>query len=267
MGLALERSTRWFIAEGTGIDRHLVIEGNSPGARPKEGYASLLLVDDRRKSYPIRQQLPAGDGVADLVYRRAMFSLQFYREDAVDLAEKFDRWAMSEVGLSQAETAFSTGQIDRVRVVRGGSGYTSQPAVGFDGAGGSEAAGEAYMAGGTVRRVRLLNRGKGFVDTPNITFTGGGGGAGAAAVAYGLGFRVVFPLTIRRLDEVVGDKYERRSQIDLALDYPSWWVQPERDTGFIDTVEGDYTISEPRSDPPSEDGRVELHSEIDFTTP
>ena len=123
MGLTLERCARWFVAEGSGLDMNRVIEGNSPGARPKDGYASLLLIDDQRKSYPIRRQLPEGEGVADLVYRRATFSLQFYREDAVDLAENFDRWAMSEVGLSQAETAFSTGQIDRVRVLTGGTGY------------------------------------------------------------------------------------------------------------------------------------------------
>ena len=254
MGQALERAVRWFVAEGTGLATNRVIAGNAQGQRPKEPYASLLLIRDARRGYPIRRDLINGE-TADLVYRRAEFSLQFYRKGAADLAESFDAWAMSTKGLMQAETAFPDGKLDRLRLYSGGSGYTSDPRVEFHGAGGSGATATASVVRGAVAGVVLTARGEGFVDTPRIEFVGGGYTEKAKATAYGYGFRVFFPLDIQRLDEIVGDAYEERALINLPIDYATWGIQ---DAGSIDAVDCTVITAWPNRDRPEyQSGEIE----------
>ena len=238
MGLALERAVRWFVAEGCGLAMNRVTQGNAQGPRPKDPYASLLLMTDLRRGYPVRRQLPNGQ-TADLIYRRAEYSLQFYRKGAVDLAERFDAWAMSENGLTYAEGAFADGKLEHVRVYSGGSGYTSPPSVEFSGAGGSGAVATASVVRGAVAGVVLTARGEGYIDTPMIEFVGDG--TGATASARGYGFRVFFPLTVTRLDNIVGDGFEERALINLPIDYATWDIQ---DTGEIDTVECTVIVDE-----------------------
>ena len=210
MGQALEQAVRLFVAEGCGIKLEQAFLGNTGIQRPKDTPVTLLLIRDVRRGYPIRRQIPDGEigagMVTDMTYRRAEFSLQFYRKGAADLAEKFDAWAMSPKGLMQAETAFPDGHLARVRVYSGGSGYTSAPAVEFANRGqnkGSGAAATASVVGGAVAGVVLTARGERFEDTPEITFVGGGNPTeDAAASAYGYGFSVLFPLEIQRLDDI-----------------------------------------------------------------
>ena len=99
----LERNVRSFVAAGSGLATDHVIPGNDDGPRPKEPYASLLLIDDDRLAYPIRYQQPYDETVSTLTYRRAAYSLQFYRDGAVDHARRFVRYAESENGLTFAE--------------------------------------------------------------------------------------------------------------------------------------------------------------------
>ena len=105
----LERTLRSFVAAGSGLATDHVIPGNDKGPRPKEPYASLLLIGDDRLAYPVRYQRPDNEMTTQVTYRRANYSLQFYREGAVDLARAFVRFAESEIGLTVAElrrTAF-----------------------------------------------------------------------------------------------------------------------------------------------------------------
>jgi hypothetical protein len=77
--------------------------------------------------------------------------------------------------------------IDAVVVTSGGSGYTSAPAVTFNGGGGANAAATAHVTpSGIVDYVTINNAGSGYntdpANAPTVTFTGGAG-TGAAAVA------------------------------------------------------------------------------------
>ena len=219
------------------IDEFEVIPGNSPGPRPlpepdpRAPYASLLLIDDERRGYPIRRQLPDGTTV-DLVYRRAKFSLQFYRDGSHEFARAFDAWCMSENGLTYADSAFSDGRIVRVSLIDGGSGYTEPPDILIDGD-GEGASAQASVQQGRVVGVTMRSFGYGYTLPPKITFVGGGG-TGARASARGLGFRVHFPNNLRRLDAVEADRFEKRTAIDLTIDYAE---TQEQDTGLIDSVD------------------------------
>lgn len=229
MSTPLERALRRYIEEGSGVGHCL--EGNSEGIRPRELYATLLFDEDTGTSFPIWRDL--GDGrTLEIEYSRSIYSLQFYRRGAVAAARRFARWVRSEVGISQAQTAFADGKIDRLVLVRGGAGYGGDPPVSFQGGHGTGAAAYAIVTGGTVTGLRLTDRGDGYVDSPDVGF--GGGGNGAAAVALGCGFRVVVPLRVRRLDSITGDAWEERAQIDLSIDHATDDVQ---DTGRIDTFE------------------------------
>lgn len=64
----------------------------------------------------------------------------------------------------------------------GGSGYTSAPVVSLNGGGGSGATATATLTGTTVGSITLTNPGSGYTSAPTVSFTGGGG-TGAAATA------------------------------------------------------------------------------------
>lgn len=66
-----------------------------------------------------------------------------------------------------------------------GSGYTSAPAVGFSGGGGTGAAAFSTVAGGVVTGVFITNTGSGYATPPTIAFTGGGGSNAAATCTLG----------------------------------------------------------------------------------
>ena len=98
-----ERSLRIFIAKGSGLETSLVLPGNDPNPRPDVSYATLLLITDTGIAYPARLQDDAAEMTSSAAYRRAMFSLQFYREGAMDFARDFCVWCESEIGLTTAE--------------------------------------------------------------------------------------------------------------------------------------------------------------------
>ena len=147
----LERTIRAFVAQGS---RLTVIPGNDDGPRPTATYASLLLIDDARLAAPVRYQQPYDETVSMIVYRRAEFSLQFYRDDATDRARAFVRFSESENGLTAAED------------------------------------GE---------------------------------------------FRIVAPLSVQRLDVVLGEKWEQRALVSLSVDYADTYNDP--DAGYIDAFD------------------------------
>ena len=104
----LERGIRGYIATGAGLPSRSVIPGNTNVPRPDEAYATVLLIDDQRQGYPITQQRPLSPsgsivGTDSISYRKALYSVQFYRKGAVDFARTFSIWAESENGLTAAE--------------------------------------------------------------------------------------------------------------------------------------------------------------------
>ena len=104
---ALDRAVRFFVAEGSGLKREQVFEGDEDKLpRPPEPYATLLPGVNQRMGYPITYYYPETETTSQMVYRRQFYSLQFHRKGALAYAEAFDDWAQSENGLLQAETAF-----------------------------------------------------------------------------------------------------------------------------------------------------------------
>ena len=258
MSAHLERCIRAYVAQGSGLDFDHVMPGNAKDEwRWKSPYATLLLQNDQRRSYPEHRGLcnTAGifTGTLQVEPRRATYSLQFYRDGAVDLAERFDRWAQSEIGLIQAQTSFASGggAIRHIRVIQGGSGYDpdNPPAVTIRGRynAGSGATATTSVVGGAVSGIALDTPGKDYIDLIGDDGTGSGitiadppSGETATASAIGWGHAVVFPLQIRRLDLILGDAFEERTQIDLSVDYTHWNTDDVAATGA--TTEWDWEL-------------------------
>ena len=94
----LEEAVRMYVAKGSGLDPKDVIPGNDPHPRPYVSYATLLPFNDRRTGYPARLQDEDAEMTSSSSYRRASFSLQFYRKGAMDYARDFVIWCESEIG-------------------------------------------------------------------------------------------------------------------------------------------------------------------------
>ena len=94
----LEREVRAYVAEGSGISSSNVIPGNDKGPRPGVVYASLLLRTDRQLGLPIIRYDDTALEPTITYWRRAVFSLQFYRAGATLKAREFADWSESEVG-------------------------------------------------------------------------------------------------------------------------------------------------------------------------
>jgi hypothetical protein len=78
-----------------------------------------------------------------------------------------------------------TGAVTSFSLTSGGSGYTSAPAVKFNGGGGSGAAAMAFVSGGHVTAINMVNGGSHYTSAPTISFEGGGGSGAVASVTVG----------------------------------------------------------------------------------
>lgn len=90
--------------------------------------------------------------------------------------------AMAATNATSGPISITVGYIFSVRVVAGGSGYSTAPTVSLTGGGGTGFTATASVSGGAVTGVTVANVGSGFTSVPTIVFTGGGG-TGAQAVA------------------------------------------------------------------------------------
>lgn len=79
---------------------------------------------------------------------------------------------------------------DVVTITRG-SGYTDGVyALTFTGGGGTGASGNVHIAGGQVVRVEIISGGSGYTSAPTLSFTGAGAGTGAVLTAA-IGYRIL----------------------------------------------------------------------------
>lgn len=110
----LARSVRGYVAQGSGLPSDKVVPGNEMIADnvlvgdadlrvrnapplPAQPYASALLIDDAGVGHP---ELTAyGDMLGFRQLRRATYSVQFYGDQAMSLARRFDAWSRSAIGL------------------------------------------------------------------------------------------------------------------------------------------------------------------------
>lgn len=86
--------------------------------------------------------------------------------------------------LTNFASDFTSGFVSNIKVLNGGSGYTTIPTVTISGPGtGAEA--YASVVDGQVTAINLVNAGYGYTSTPTVTITGTGTGATAqAAVSH-----------------------------------------------------------------------------------
>ena len=127
MSQQLDRSVRAYVARGTGLDGESRPAGQRPrGSGRRCPTRPLLPVSDLRTGAPQYRQMVERrhrqrrrHAHRDGAYRRT-YSLQFYRDNALDLANAFERWAASEDGLIAADTAFASygGRLRRIRRAR-----------------------------------------------------------------------------------------------------------------------------------------------------
>ena len=230
MSVNLDRTIRAYVSNGSSLDQRLVIPGNSSQQRPKEPYASLLLVRDQRTSRPNFRQLYDDDGnpagtLTD-TQRRRDYSLQFYRSGAVDLASNFLNYIESESGILDAQTAFGSrdGGVFYITVINSGE-FMTPPQITITGPGGSGAEAVAILRDGLppqpIDRIQVTRPGEGYVENVDVAITGGDptGNTNAIATAVGYGFVVNHPVEMLRLDELSGDALEERVVINLQIRY------------------------------------------------
>lgn len=76
------------------------------------------------------------------------------------------------------------GQVTRINVVSGGSGFSSTPSITIapPAGGGVNATATAIITGGVLVRIDIVNPGTNYTSTPSVTISDGGG-TGAAATA------------------------------------------------------------------------------------
>lgn len=124
--------------------------------------------------------------------------------------------------------------VDSVVITDGGTAYTTAPAVGFSGGGGSGAAGTAVVAGGAVISVTMTNPGTGYTSEPTVDFTGGGGsGAAGTAVMLALsldaipttGINLLAPLFV--FFQLAGNTNAYRLRAGTDAEAAPWIIRPD----------------------------------------
>ena len=103
----LEREIRKWVADGSDIDSENVLPGQQDIPRSDGVFASVLLIDDEEQSLPIEVDFPTltHHHLDVRLVRRAMYSVQWYREGAVAAADRFQLWANSSLGTMAAQEA------------------------------------------------------------------------------------------------------------------------------------------------------------------
>ena len=100
-----ERVVRAFVAEGSGLEKNRVIEGNKNAPSPNELYATVLLIDDGEigTNQVINRDSGRAPGELNIDTQVigsnvARFSVQFYRTGAVDACKCFRKYKSTPNG-------------------------------------------------------------------------------------------------------------------------------------------------------------------------
>lgn len=88
-------------------------------------------------------------------------------------------------GASAFATISGNGQIDRINIISGGTGYVAPPKVTITGGGGTGATATAIISNGVVTGINIINGGTGYSSEPTITISSGSGAAVTATVGGG----------------------------------------------------------------------------------
>lgn len=86
-------------------------------------------------------------------------------------------------GVADLVTGTIAGQLTKIEVTNGGSGYTTNTSVTFTGGGGTAAAATAIVADGRVVQVVISDAGKGYTSAPTVTLAAPASGTAATFVA------------------------------------------------------------------------------------
>jgi hypothetical protein len=79
-----------------------------------------------------------------------------------------------------------------IKIVGGGTGYTSGATVSFSGGGGTGAAATAVVLDGSIQAIYITNPGTGYTSAPTVTITAVGAGSGANVTAYLAGSPIIY---------------------------------------------------------------------------
>ncbi|MFA9214164.1 MAG: hypothetical protein ACEQSR_10015 [Candidatus Methylacidiphilales bacterium] len=86
-------------------------------------------------------------------------------------------------------TAFATisgnGQIDRINITSGGTGYVAPPKITITGGGGTGATAAATINNGVITSINIINGGTGYSSEPTISISSGSGASVTATVGGG----------------------------------------------------------------------------------
>ncbi|NCY22138.1 hypothetical protein EBX31_09325 [bacterium] len=112
--------------------------------------------------------------------------------DFNNLRQKWRETLISDVTSSKATSSINSRAagyqtsmygLGGIKVLNGGSGYTTAPTVQITGGGGTGATATATVSAGKVSTITLSTPGTGYTTAPTITLSGGGGnGATASAL-------------------------------------------------------------------------------------
>lgn len=245
----LDATLRAFVAKGSGVAVNQVIEGQRSAEAPEGLYAIVYLVSEHRIGRNSGWQWIGSNKsfTVDDVMVESLYSVEFYREGALDAAFRFSDWAMTETGLNWASTAITDGRIKGANVYAGGSGYSKGGSCVFvpndvEGLPTPERP-SSYATGfvavndtGEMERINMRSFGRGYYDMP-LAKLSGTSGTGAVVSPRGFGFDVKHPLMVRNLTGVIADDYEERAQIDLRICHTRNYIDEE--SGRVEEIKSD----------------------------
>ena len=240
--LILERSIRAFVSRGSGLPQSQVIQGRTTAKAPDGLYASVTMIDEMPMGYQGHQQRigeTESFTISTQLYNTT-FDVQFYRDGAIDAANRFAMWARSETGITWAATSLTCGRLAGVNVYDGGSGYSASNSCTFphdadDPTPHNTAEGLIETDGRTgIRAITLNKAGSNYSTLPRVVVSGNGVGMSAAPRGYGFATNRI---RVRNLSLVESSEYEERAQIDLDISHSR--VYNDVHSGRVERLIGD----------------------------
>ncbi len=155
----------------------------SPGGNPADQIETTCLSETVR-SYMRGLRTPGQASLTLNADPRNASHVRLHQLSEDDSIENI-HWAVGwSDGKDIAPTVGAAGSLQAIRLINGGTGYTSAPTVALTGGGGSGATATAQIADGAVVGFTITNPGTGYTSNPTVALTGGAGsGAAATAVA------------------------------------------------------------------------------------